>query len=122
MKKIVRLTESDLTRLVKRIIRENEMESIKIGDMYKITNPNGSHLKFKITNKENNEEYSGTIIQVYGTIEPGDFSKTLKSPKAGDPIQISLDEDGSFYSFYLPKTYGEMEAGSGDISDLKKLN
>ena len=32
MKKIVRLTESDLTRLVKRIIKENRNHNIKIGD------------------------------------------------------------------------------------------
>ena len=32
MRKIVRLTESDLTRLVKRIIKENRNHNIKIGD------------------------------------------------------------------------------------------
>lgn len=32
MKKIVRLTESDLTRLVKRVIRESRHSDIEIGD------------------------------------------------------------------------------------------
>ena len=121
MKRVIRLTESDLIRLVKKVINEQK-EVIKVGDKYKITNPNGSHLKFKITNKESDEEFEGTITEVYGKIEPGNYSKTLRSPKLGDPIQISLDEDGMFYSFYLPNTYGETEAGSGEISDLKKIN
>lgn len=36
MKKIIRLTEDDLTRLVKRVINENEESDIKIGDKVKL--------------------------------------------------------------------------------------
>jgi len=42
MKKIVRLTESDLTRLVKRIIKENRNHNIKIGDTVDIP-----HMEFR---------------------------------------------------------------------------
>ena len=34
MKKIIRLTESDLTRIVKRVIKENEEDMIRIPSMY----------------------------------------------------------------------------------------
>jgi len=34
MKKIVRLTESDLTRIVKRVIKENDEDMIRIPSMY----------------------------------------------------------------------------------------
>ena len=121
MKKIIRLTERDLTRIVKRVIREQK-ESIKIGDMYKITMDNGSHVRFKITRKDNDEDYYGTVLGVFGKIEPDDDMKNYRSAKVGDPIEINLYDDGSGFSFYLPKTTGEMEAGSGDMIDLKKLN
>ena len=35
MKKVIRLTESDLTRIVKRVIKENEDDMIRIPFMYK---------------------------------------------------------------------------------------
>ena len=34
MKKIIRLTESDLTRIVKRVIKENDEDMIRIPRMY----------------------------------------------------------------------------------------
>ena len=36
MKKIIRLTESDLTRIVKRVIKENEMEDENFWDKVKL--------------------------------------------------------------------------------------
>ena len=65
MKKIIRLTESDLTRIVKRVIREQK-DTINIGDMYKITMDNGSHVRFKITSKDNDEDYYGSVLGVFG--------------------------------------------------------
>ena len=95
MKKIIRLTESDLTRIVKRVIREQK-ETINIGDMYKITMDNGSHVRFKITSKENNESYYGTVLGVYGKIEPdSDMKNRYRAAKVGDPIEINLNDDGS---------------------------
>jgi hypothetical protein len=43
MKRTVRLTESDLTRLVRRIVRENYENSLYSDIMGLITNSNSSH-------------------------------------------------------------------------------
>jgi hypothetical protein len=118
MKKIVRLTESDLARIVKRVIQEQE-ETINVGDMYKLKGDTGSHLRFKITSEEGNW-FIGTLLGVYGK-EFSQGDEGLRAPKVGDPIKIQIDpvvEDE--FSFYLPKSFdGE---GGGNVRDLIKLN
>jgi hypothetical protein len=117
MKKIVRLTESDLARIVKRVIQEQK-ETFKVGDMFKITNPNGSHVRFKIDKVANyggDASYDGTILGVFGDVE-GERGVAKKGDK------ISFDVQGDGITFYIPSIDGEMESGSISIGDLKKLN
>ncbi len=128
MKRIIRLTESDLARLVRRVIKENEGNiKVKVGDIYKITNLDGTHVRFKITKEDNyggDVSFVGIILGVFGKIEPDSDMRSYgyRDVKVGDPIELSFDEDGSGFSFYLPKTDGETESGGGNMNDLKKLN
>ena len=155
MSRIIKLTEQDLVRIVKQVIKEQgpyapgmgpssnsttppgvnpgmkkpnlqpiPNMSMKIGDIYKLTMDRGSHLRFKITGKDSEEDYNGTLLGVFGKIDPDDDMKKYgyRSAKVGDPIGIGVDDKGSGFSFYLPKTDGETESGAGDMSDLKKLN
>ena len=56
MKKIIRLTESDLTRIIKRVIKEQSSYVPKIGDKISgIANAGGNRpidIEFKITSKD----------------------------------------------------------------------
>ena len=163
MARIIRLTERDLTRIVKRVIMEQgpyapgmgpssnsttpsgvnpgmkkpnlqpiPNMSMKIGDIYKLTMDSGSHIRFKITKEDSyggDIGFIGIILGVFGKIEPEDRMKQYgyRSAKVGDPINIDFyntETTGgvSGFSFYLPKTDGEMESGGGNMSDLKKLN
>ena len=134
MKKIVRLTESDLARIVKRVIQEQVnpankpnlqpsnkdfFQGFEVGDMYKLKGDLGSHLRFKITSEEGNW-FIGTLLGVYGK-EFSQGDEGLRAPKVGDPIKIQIGSDfGDEFSFYLPKSFDGM--GGGNVRDLIKLN
>ena len=132
MRKVVRLTESDLVRIVKRVINE-ELETskpkmkkynYKIGDiLYSTGISSRGALKFKIT-KISNDGYElnidGAITGINGEFtgeSPTGFPwNTPPSAKVGDPISIrvAITEPQEFWTLYLPKTGLEMEYASGD--------
>jgi hypothetical protein len=124
MRKVVRLTESDLVRIVKRVINEEletsnpKMKKYKIGDiLYSQTFSPGKALKFKIT-KISNDGYDlyidGIITGLKGDFEPE--SGYFRSAKVGDPIwvTVSVNEPKEYYRMTLPKTGGEMEYTGGE--------
>jgi hypothetical protein len=127
MKKVIRLTELDLTRIVRRIVKENlesNKTNFKIGDMFKVTLSTGAHIRFKLI-KGGGKYWEATIVGVYGNWPKEnpyfDSNPNLRSPKIGDPVKLDLSEDG-YFVLYLPKTNGEREAYSHGLSHLEKLN
>jgi hypothetical protein len=138
MKKIIRLTESDLVRIVKRVIKEQgpssntttpsgvnpsikkpnlqplSKKTFKVDDMYKIKMPNGAHIRFKITKKvegENWRDNSGTVLGVYGKLKDSEGIRLM-----GEEMmkQISKDleealENGTYEDGSLETILGDIE-------------
>ena len=118
MRKVVRLTESDLVRIVKRVIKEGQESSNFEVWQRLFYNPSpGYALKLKITKRIDNVRVNGVIEGVKGHFEP-ELSH-LSEPKQGHPFH--MDIENGFFTLYLPKTDGEMEFGSGKLSELKLI-
>ena len=93
MKKIIRLTESDLTRIVKRVITESFLEK-KINDV-KITN--------KIQNELGREVSSGNfVLEIGGAVSGGviikhpDFDNNKKQIKISIKNQSGIPNEGTW--------------------------
>jgi hypothetical protein len=143
MKKVIRLTESDLVRIVKRVINEQTNSlKFKVGDRLYWSPEPGSALKFKINKVQidndglqNVASIEGTIIGVNGEFEGDDkgfdvgnltvpsFGLNNKpSVKVGHPFHIQVNIDGpnkGGWSLYLFKQTGEAEYAGGSNFDKK---
>lgn len=140
MKKIVRLTESDLVRIVKRVINEqNSSLKLKAGDRLYWSPESGKALKFKIDKVlidsdglQNVASIKGTIIGVNGEFigddkgfDVGDYNvpsfglNNKPSVKVGHPFELEVNIDGpdkGAWELYLLKQTGEAEfAGGGNF-------
>ena len=149
MRKVVRLTESDLVRIVKRVIKEETNLSgfkYKVGDRLYWSPEPGKALKLKIDKiqidsdgRQNVADIKGTIIGVNGEFSGddigfnvGDYNvpsfglNTKPSAKVGHPFQIQLNVDGpdkGAWEIYLLKQTGEAEyTGGGNFDkEFKKI-
>ena len=140
MKKIIRLTESDLVRLVKRVIKEQgpssntttpsgvnpsikkpnlqplSKKTFKVGDMYKITMPSGAHVRFKITKKvegENWRDHSGTVLGVYGKLKDSEGNSEVAKQHRDSYTGVKKAD----YSEFTGR--GEYPVEVGDSMDFK---
>ena len=80
MKKIIRLTESDLTRIVKRVINENKEGMIRIPSMYK-------GVRMELGNSASPED----IIDMYNELVASE----------GDSSRLEKYEDGYFWNEFM---------------------
>ena len=126
MKKIVRLTESDLVRLVKRVIKENEYTpEIKVGDkvyvpiqdmIYKVVKIS----KIGITGKPLSSEEKGDEMDFsFDEIEKLHHQKTKDNE-----IQLNKDKDNGWV-IYIPNLDVEKQEiifGNDMEEAMKKFN
>ena len=79
MKKVVRLTESDLMRIVKRVIRENDSEN----DLESLNHKKKKFLSINDFNHLKSNSVDGTPIDIYGRKYPNFvvFMHLIKIPK-----------------------------------------
>jgi len=80
MKKIIRLTESDLTRIIKRVIKENEEDTIHISRRY-----NG--VRMELGKRVNPQD----IIDMYNELVASE----------GESVPLEKYEDGYFWNEYM---------------------
>ncbi len=80
MKKIIRLTESDLTRIVKRVIKENEEDNIHIPRKYK-------GIRAEVGSKASPQD----IIEMYNKVVASE----------GESVPLEKYEDGYFWNEYM---------------------
>ena len=80
MKKIIRLTESDLTRIVKRVIKENEEDNIHIPRKYK-------GIRAEVGSKASPQD----IIDMYNEVVAYE----------GESVPLEKYEDGCFWNEYM---------------------
>ncbi len=80
MKKIIRLTESDLTRIVKRVIKENEEDNIHIPRKYK-------GIRAEVGSKASPQD----IIEMYNEVVASE----------GESVPLEKYEDGYFWNEYM---------------------
>jgi len=80
MKKIIRLTESDLTRIVKRVIKENEEDNIHIP-----------------------RKYNGVRMELGKNVDPQDIIEMYNELVAseGESVPLEKYEDGYFWNEYM---------------------
>jgi hypothetical protein len=80
MKKVIRLTESDLTRIVKRVIKENEEDNIHIP-----------------------RKYNGVRMELGKSVNPQDIIEMYNELVAseGDAVPLEKYEDGYFWNEYM---------------------
>jgi hypothetical protein len=80
MKKIIRLTESDLTRIVKRVIKENEEDNIHIP-----------------------RKYNGVRMELGKSVNPQDIIEMYNELVAseGESVPLEKYEDGYFWNEYM---------------------
>jgi hypothetical protein len=116
MKKIVRLTESDLVSIVKRVIQEesemSKMPNYKVGDKLKLkTGPNNSYVVAKITNSTFNE--------------PGNVSYDFKVLKVVNTTKYKVGDSGNFDGYDTAYGYTiffkDGSQFSGKYSQIGKL-
>jgi hypothetical protein len=80
MKKIIRLTESDLTRIVKRVIKENEEDTIRIPRKY-----DGVRMELgRVANPQD-------IIDMYNELVSSE----------GESVPLEKYEDGYFWNEFM---------------------
>ena len=80
MKKIIRLTESDLARIVKRVIKENEEDMIRIPRKYK-------GIRAEVGSKASPQD----IIDMYNEVVASE----------GESVPLEKYEDGYFWNEYM---------------------
>jgi hypothetical protein len=80
MKKIVRLTESDLTRIVKRVIKENEDDMIRIPSMYE-------GVRMELGKRANPQD----VIKMYNELVASE----------GESVRLEKYEDGYFWNEFM---------------------
>ena len=107
MKKIIRLTESDLTRIVKRVIKENKEDMIRIPSMY-------DGVRMELGKRANPQD----IIEMYNEfVEEGtplvDYSDGTFNNEDGEEIPVDAILDELNYAI-VGKESGEDEIGLWD--------
>lgn len=109
MKKIIRLTESDLVRIVKRVITES---SYPTGTKIKIPiKKNGTYIIIKIKSVTEN----GSNVTYYYSV----VSSTFSDMEIGYSNNLTVKNNKTYY---LDSPYDLSETlQSGPISDLKKI-
>jgi hypothetical protein len=80
MKKVIRLTESDLTRIIKRVIKENEEDNIHIP-----------------------RKYNGVRMELGKSVNPQDIIEMYNELVAseGESVPLEKYEDGYFWNEYM---------------------
>jgi hypothetical protein len=80
MKKVIRLTESDLTRIVKRVIKENEEDNIQIP-----------------------RKYNGVRMELGKSVNPQDIIEMYNELVAseGDSVRLEKYEDDYFWNEFM---------------------
>ena len=124
MKKVIRMTEADLTKLVKRVIEEqSQVSQIKSVDVIK---PADKQMTNKITSVDNvksttPKQSMGTITSVMTKTDPKEWFSNfpcIKNLPAGQQKIVggkiyNKADDGKTYVF-LPETGTYQEKGFGD--------
>jgi hypothetical protein len=180
MKKIIKLTEQDLVRIVRRVIKETDKEKIiqgivngklgnskplvseritrnkeyyesnyfrgsdltfKVGDIYKVTRLDGSHVRFKINkvkfdykDKIDPIKYpdffdvqayiDGIVLGIFGKYKPdktGGYPPAggFREPKIGDPVRIYVTSTpGKRVMTHLPYTNKGYDEGGDDYRNI----
>ena len=109
MKKIVRLTESDLIRLVKRVIKENVAPLYNVGDklsIYWLNDVYGSYIYLTV-NKVNSNKMSCTITKLQGP---------FLDLKVGEKVELSINQN----TYNLNRMENQQQI-TGNLTDLKKI-
>lgn len=101
MKKVVRLTESDLAKIVKRVIKEQSQEDVFLNKGYKIAEPKGQR-------KDLIDRYSLTLKNKFG------FGET----KAYEKNNILLISDGT-QVYFLAAPQGVTVTKVYNIQDIQ---
>jgi hypothetical protein len=80
MKKVIRLTESDLTRIIKRVIKENEEDNIHIP-----------------------RKYNGVRMELGKNVNPQDIIDSYNELVAseGDSVRLEKYEDDYFWNEFM---------------------
>ena len=99
MKRIIKLTESDLTRIVRRVIME---ETLKVGQIVRITDGMGT-LKVSIE-KSTNNGYQGMIDAHSGDFGSKSGQMKMTNVAIGDLVTIKMIDDTNV-SVSLPDIY-----------------
>jgi hypothetical protein len=150
MKKVIRLTERDLTRIVRRVINEQGPYASGMGPSSNSTStpsvnpgmkkPNLQPLPkmslkigdvYKITFKDGHHirfkitskvgnMFIGALLGVF-LPKLSPGDEGFREPIIGDPIKIQSPGEKDQFTFYLPKSFGVENLGS-NLSNLKKLN
>jgi hypothetical protein len=110
MKKIVRLTESDLTRIVKKIIKEQELEEDSlVVSPYQLT-ASGGYIIIKDTVNKKNYKYELQVKKVIWVgVDVNDFpgGNSIKASGLGMSKTINLDKN--IVKNILSKKLGQSE-------------
>jgi hypothetical protein len=80
MRKIIKLTESDLTRIVKRVIKENEDDMIRIPSMYE-------GVRMELGKRANPQD----VIKMYNELVASE----------GESVRLEKYEDGYFWNEFM---------------------
>lgn len=125
MSKIIRMTESDLTNLVRRVIKEQSAQ-IRSVDNVKTTTPKQSTVQIKSvdTVKPSSKQSMGTISSVMMKEDPKEWFSNfpcIKNLPAGQQKIVNgkiynKADDGKTYVF-LPETGTYQEKGFGDARE-----
>ena len=101
MKRIIKLTESDLTRIVRRVIME---ETLKVDQIVRIKDNMGmGTLKVRIE-KSTNNGYQGMIEAHSGDFGSKSGQMKMTNVAIGDLVTIKMI-DGTNVSVSIPDTY-----------------
>jgi hypothetical protein len=103
MKKIVRLTEFDLSRIVKRVMKENEEDNIHIPSMY-----DGVRMELgKSANPQDIIEMYNELVEEGSTLV--DYSDGTFRNENGDDIPVDVILDELNYSIVGEEDYSDDE-------------
>ena len=114
MKKIIRLTENDLVRIVKRVLNENFSEQKTFGDLEFVTEKqDGSDRKVRVYTKKM-PMYS--VIALILETKKGDNVKylgkvgvTVKYENGEETVTITDDYPGNIKGFVEMKSYDDVD-------------
>jgi len=126
MKKIIRLTESDLTRLVRRVIKEQANNNLKnlllksVGNYKSVCSICSQQSNLDTNNPRARKAASGFQQAIYGGENPlsnfgGGENKNSSASKAGMALEKNLTSAEDICT--MIKYYGEYYGGDEDFCD-----